>query len=217
VDINTDFIKELLLLLPVVLVALVFHELAHAIVSYKLGDPTPKNEGRLTLNPLKHLDPVGAICLLLFHFGWAKPVCINPKYYKNPRMGIILVSLAGPITNFCLAFLSIFIFGLINKFATTDSTAVYYATLYSLNSAILNVGLGLFNLIPIPPLDGSKVLIEGVPAIKKLYYKYYRYTDMLRFILLILLFTNVLTTPLIWLNDTIVNAMWSVVRLILMI
>lgn len=157
IDNITSSLLELLITMPAVLIALVIHELSHAYVSYAFGDPTPKQTGRLSLNPLNHLDPIGTILLLLFHVGWAKPVMINPSYYKKPRLGIALVSLAGPLSNFILAILAILFFSL----ATKNGWMIiqnFYLQLFLLNFIYVNVGLGVLNLIPIPPLDGSKIL-----------------------------------------------------------
>lgn len=114
--------------------------------------------GRLTLNPLKHLDPIGTLCLLFFHMGWANPVPINPYYYKDRKKGIILVSLAGPAVNLLLAFVSLLIEGLLMLYGSSSSSIVQTAMSLAYYSAVLNIGLGIFNLIPVPPLDGSHVL-----------------------------------------------------------
>ena len=167
-----------------VLVALVLHELAHGFVSYKLGDETPKREGRLTLNPMVHLDLFGTICLLFFHFGWAKPVQINPYNYKNKKLGTVLVSLAGPFTNFLIALLGMFLLRLGSSLPT-----ILVSFLYSLIS--INVGLGVFNLIPLPPLDGSKVLAAVLP--QDLYMKYMSIEQYGIIILMVILATGVLS------------------------
>ena len=160
-----DF-SSLLYTIPACLIAIVLHEWAHGYVSYRLGDPTPKLEGRLSLNPLKHLDLLGTLSLIFFHFGWAKPVPIDTRYYKNQRTGLALVSLAGPAMNFILGFLFTFIQLLILKYgyyALYTSNIAYYLYVVVYYTAYLNICLGLFNLIPIPPLDGSKVLYAFLP------------------------------------------------------
>ena len=204
-------LQSLLFTAPVVLLAIVCHECAHGWVSYKLGDPTAKNAGRLTLNPLKHLDPLGALCMLFFHVGWANPVPINPWYYKDRKKGIIYVSLAGPIANFLIAFLSLFIEGALLRFGSDTSTAVWIGCQLCYYSAVVNIGLGLFNLIPIPPLDGSKVLGELWDKAANFYWKY---RDYWKWVLLLAVFTGVLSRPLGIVNSFVVNAMWTVVRLI---
>lgn len=153
----------LLYLLEMILVifAIVFHEMSHAYMSHFLGDPTPKETGRLTPNPLKHIDIFGLICMALFRIGWAKPVMINSEYYKSRRVGTFLVALAGPAMNFLLAIISMVIASLIFKFATsfvvsdTIGDLIFQLLKYF---AMINISLGIFNLIPIPPLDGSRIV-----------------------------------------------------------
>ncbi len=205
-------LQSLLFTAPVVLLAIVCHECAHGWVSYKLGDPTAKNAGRLTLNPLKHLDPLGALCMLFFHVGWANPVPINPLYYKDRKKGIIYVSLAGPITNFILAFISLFTDGLLLKFGSSTSIIVWILCQLCYYSAIVNVGLGLFNLVPIPPLDGSKVLSELWDKAAEFYWRYRNYW---RWILLLCVITGALSKPLGIVNNAIINGMWNLIKLLL--
>lgn len=160
---------ELLLLIPVLLFSLSFHEYSHGRVADILGDPTPREAGRITLNPLAHLDLMGSLVLIMTRrFGWAKPVPVNPTYFHNPRQGMMLVGLAGPLSNLLLAFL----FSLFFRFFRTPS---FLSWLYGLGgnsliiivrdflslALIVNVALALFNLIPVPPLDGSRIL-QGV-------------------------------------------------------
>ena len=145
---------DLILWVPGLLLALSFHEFSHGYVAYRLGDPTPARAGRLTLNPLAHLDPIGTMMLFLFHFGWAKPVPVNPYYFRNPRRDMVLVAAAGPVANLILAVLA----GLLAKLLVilgTSSRVLFYMVVYTMD---INVILMMFNLIPIPPLDGSKVL-----------------------------------------------------------
>lgn len=170
-----DNLVRYLYIIPAALIAVVLHELGHAFVSYKLGDPTPKSEGRLTLNPLKHLDMVGIICLIFFGFGWAKPVSIDSSYYKNTKLGITLVGLAGPLVNFILAILSFTFIGVIYIAEIKLGSNVFLSILntFFIYLAIINIGLGVFNLIPIPPLDGSKVIGGILPD--KAYNEYMRY------------------------------------------
>lgn len=168
VNMGTAGLLSLLLTIPGVIIAISFHEFAHAWMAVKLGDDTPLRQGRLSLDPLKHLDPIGILMLMFCGIGWGRPVQIdssnfNPKYRRN---GEALVSLAGPLMNFILAFVLTLIDGLILKFA---SDAFFIATsgkviLTMLQTAIImNIGLGVFNLIPLPPLDGSKIFIRFMP------------------------------------------------------
>lgn len=187
---NID-ILSLVIRAVVVLLAISFHEMAHGFVAYKLGDPTAKSMGRLSLNPLKHLDPIGAICMLLFGFGWAKPVMINPYYFKKPKRDTALVSLGGPVANFILAFLAIAIFKILIVCETplnwfTNVIATFLSSFIS-----LNIGLGVFNLIPIPPLDGSKIFLPLLPD--RLYRDIMRYERLGWLILVFALATDVLT------------------------
>lgn len=170
-------ILDYLYIIPAALIAIILHELAHGLVSSWLGDPTPRETGRLTLNPLKHLDPIGALCLVFFHFGWAKPVVINPSYYKNKKIGMTLVALVGPIMNFIITIISFIIIGITFAIQYNNNLGynVVFEIIYNFFSylAILNIGLGVFNLIPIPPLDGSKAI--GVILPKGAYEEYMGY------------------------------------------
>lgn len=166
-------IYQLLLLVPILLLSLSLHEFMHGYVSHKLGDPTPKAQGRLTLNPLAHLDPIGSLVLIITRrFGWAKPVPINPNYYKNPRKGMMLVSLAGPGANFFLAALFALIARLVVFFSSANlyqlqmagySNLVETFFVFFQLAIIINLSLAFFNLLPVPPLDGSKILMGILP------------------------------------------------------
>ena len=179
---------EYLYIVPAALIAIMLHEIAHGLVSYWLGDPTPKRQGRLSLNPLKHLDPVGTICLILFHVGWAKPVVVNPDYYKKRKLGMALVALAGPLTNFIVAIVSMIIIGFILKFANSSLAIFDIINTFLLILAIINIGLGVFNLIPIPPLDGSKILGSFLKG--QVYEQYMKYQQYGFIILALLLFLS---------------------------
>jgi Zn-dependent protease len=158
------------------LVAVVFHEVAHGVVAYACGDPTAARAGRLTLNPLRHVDPVGTVLLpgfLLvtslvmgtrpFFFGWAKPVPIDPRWFRRGRLDWILVALAGPGTNFALAALSAIAFGWLTRAGGTGATDVFLRSL-AVQSVVINCVLAVFNLLPVPPLDGGRVLAALLPA-----------------------------------------------------
>ena len=161
----TDFLIELLLCLPAVLIALTVHECAHGFVAYELGDPTAKQMGRLSLNPLKHIDPIGAVCMLIFHFGWAKPVPVDSLQFKSPKKGMAITALAGPMSNLFLASIGGFIYALTLKLLPeyfAEQNFWYWIAYAWVNivyySIWLNISLAIFNLIPIPPLDGSRIL-----------------------------------------------------------
>ncbi len=196
----TDLVFTLVAIIP----ALCVHEYAHGYVSYKLGDPSPKYDGRLSLNPLHHIDPMGALFLVIFKFGWAKPVQVNPRYYKKPKQGMALVALAGPVANFILALVCLIIANVIVK--TTGGyvgEVVYYIYQFVYVSAIINVGLGMFNLLPFPPLDGSKVLALVLPD--KAYFKLMQYEQYGFILLFLLLMIGSLDGPLYWLRQTMLD------------
>lgn len=180
------------------------HEFSHGYVAYKLGDPTAKNSGRLTLNPFAHLDLLGALCMLLFRFGWAKPVPINPTYFRNRKKGTVLVSLAGPLSNIVFAFLCGIIVALLyiwRNFVYNMSGILLYAIVdtlaeFFITCTALNLSFAIFNLIPIPPLDGGKVLGALLPA--RSYMKLLEYERYVFPVLLILSFTGILSTVVGW-------------------
>ena len=205
-------VQSMLFIAPVILLAIVSHEYAHGWVSDRLGDPTPRHSGRLSLNPFRHLDIMGALCLLIFRVGWAKPVPIDPRYYKDRKKGILYVSLAGPGINFILAFLSLLLEEILMKFGSRTSTLIWILCQFCYYSAVINIGLGLFNLVPIPPLDGSKIAASLSEQASRFYWKYQRYW---RLILIILIVSGILSKPLNWLNELLLNAMWRIIRLII--
>ncbi len=190
-------IHWLLAAVPAILMAIIFHEYAHGKVAYMLGDPTPKYQKRLTLNPLNHLDPLGTLMFLLVGFGWAKPVQVNPFHFQGDRRkGMMLVSLAGPLMNLVLAYLGavgLRLIGPLNLYLFSFFRAL----------VIYNVVLAVFNLIPVPPLDGSKILTGLLPPGKAhIIYSLERYGPI---ILLLLLFTGVIGTIMWPIVQTIVD------------
>lgn len=178
--------------LPGLLIAMVIHEYAHAQVAVWLGDFTPRLMGRLTLNPKAHIDPIGMLMLFLVHFGWAKPVMINPRNFKNPKRDDILVSLAGPAANFITAFLALLALLLYSRMGG-DMTAGVYLVFQMIIE--YNIGFGIFNLIPLPPLDGSHVLMQLLP--RDMAYKLAGLERYSFLILIVLLMTPVLSMILI--------------------
>lgn len=184
---------SLVLSIPGLFLALSFHEFAHGYAAYLMGDNTARYNGRLSLNPMAHLDIVGTLCLLLFHFGWAKPVPINPANFRNHRKGIIVVSLAGPFANFLLALVCTILCKLLRGFVSASQIAEFFYMVL-LYAQVMNVGLMVFNLIPIPPLDGSKVLMEFLPYRTR--YQLYSLERYSGIILLVLIWTRMLTPVL---------------------
>ena len=190
-------IVSFILLVPVLLVSLSFHEYMHGRVSYMLGDPTPKIMGRLTMNPLRHLDPIGSLVLIITQrIGWAKPVPINPRYYKNPRKGMMYVGLAGPAANLflslCFSLLLKYFYSSVNNMSSVVSLRyleMAFSFLYL--GVIINLSLAVFNLLPFPPLDGSKILRGLLPArYDKYFYKLEGPIGMI--VIMILAFTGLL-------------------------
>lgn len=188
-------LSTLILYLPIILLSLAVHEFAHGMVSYRLGDPTPKIQGRLSLNPLAHLDPFGTIMLVVtmtrgFGFGWAKPVLIDPRYYKNPLKGSVLVALAGPLANIILALffgmpLRLLNIGFWPLRMNSELTVILIRFFYS--GLILNLSLAFFNLLPIPPLDGSRLVRYFLRGQAFLFYqRLERYGFIVLFVLLFL-------------------------------
>lgn len=178
--------------LAVVFLTMPVHEFAHGFAAVKLGDNTPRWQGRLTLNPLAHIDYVGALCIILFGFGWAKPVQIDARNFKNPKTGMAVTALAGPLANIIVAFVSLLLINVVWLFP--QSEILLYISMFLGYIASINVSLAVFNLIPIPPLDGSRLLSALLP--NKQYYALMRYERYFFFAILFLLFFGVLDGPL---------------------
>ena len=155
-------LESILLRVASVFLCLTIHETCHGLAAYALGDPTAKRAHRLSLNPLRHIDWLGLIMMVAAGFGWAKPVPVDPSYFKKPKQGMALTALAGPMSNFLLALVLLFAGRLVYDYAPYSEANQRLLT-FLLTTAILSLGLGLFNLIPIPPLDGSKVLFSLLP------------------------------------------------------
>ena len=211
-------INEILARLIVLFTAITVHEYAHGYVAYKLGDPTAKYAGRLSFNPMSHLDPIGALCMVLCGFGWAKPVPVNPMYFKDRKRDSALVSLAGPLSNIALALI------------TAILTAVYFSFVYIkfpdnfvatfgfellIQLAQLNIGFAVFNLIPFPPLDGSKIL--GAFLSNENYYKFMRYEHFGFPILILMSITGLLGKVLYIFIEPIWNGWFSLFEKLVML
>ena len=182
------------------LLCITLHELSHGYVAYKLGDNTAKERGRLTLNPLKHLDIMGLLMMMVFHVGWAKPVPVNMFNFKNPKKGMAITALAGPVSNIIICIVFLFIFGALYIPLQMTKVGIYILDMLEL-TAYLSLGLGLFNLIPVPPLDGSKVLMSCLS--NENYYKLMRYERYGMIAMLILVATGILGKPLSFVIQTV--------------
>ena len=194
-NLDWSVLTDILMSVIPALLCITLHELSHGYVAYRLGDNTAKNMGRLTLNPIKHIDIVGLIMMVAFKFGWAKPVPVDMRNFKHPKRDMALTALAGPLANVLICCMFLFVYGLIYLPCTLSGSSflgdvmdMVYITAY------LSIALAVFNIIPIPPLDGSKVLFSLMSDAD--YYKLMRYERYGMLLLLILIATNVLADPL---------------------
>lgn len=218
-------IKSILMMTPILLIALPVHEFAHGWVAYKMGDPTAKYAGRLTLNPFKHLDLMGVIMMYLAGVGWAKPVPVNSSYFKDRRKGMILVSMAGPLSNLLVSFITFFIWGILIKLiskgiiSVESAQAVYIIETvndFLLTLIIVNISLAIFNLIPVPPLDGSRIILSFIP--EETYYRFARYEQYIGLaflVLVVILPGNIFSEFIYFFATPVFNSMARVVQLIL--
>ena len=211
-------LRDILYTLPCILLALTVHEVAHGWMAMKLGDPTARNLGRLTLNPMKHLDPVGTLCMIFFHFGWARPVPINSRYFRKPRRDMALTALAGPVSNICMGLVGILLFRI---FLTVFNAHVAEGFLFNIQLSILtllqyfyslNISLAVFNLLPVPPLDSSRIFLTFLPA--KYYFGIMQYERYIQFGLMILLYLGFLDKPLRFLVNGLADVLFRLVELL---
>ena len=186
------------------LLCITLHELSHGLAAWRLGDPTAKNAGRLTLNPIRHLDPFGLLMMLVARVGWAKPVPVDMRYFRRPKAGMALTALAGPAANFVTALLAVCLASLIWHFAPLGHVSLL-ALCFLSNMALLGIGMGLFNLIPISPLDGSRILFALLPD--RVYYKLLRYERFVGAALILLVLLGVFSRPLSFLMSRILGLM----------
>ncbi len=211
-------LRDILYTLPCILLALTVHEVAHGWMAMKLGDPTARNLGRLTLNPLKHLDPVGTLCMIFFHFGWARPVPINSRYFRKPRRDMALTALAGPVSNICMGLFGILLFRI---FLTIFTAHTAEGFLFNIQLSVLtllqyffslNISLAVFNLLPVPPLDGSRIFLTFLPP--KYYFGIMQYERYIQFALMILLYLGLLDRPLRFLVNGLADVLFWLVELL---
>lgn len=204
-------LEDYLLMIPVLLISLTVHEFSHGYVAYKLGDPTAKSQGRLTLNPLKHLDPVGTIMMIIAKIGWARPVPINPNYFRDRKKGTMLVSIAGPLSNLLMAFIGVFLFEITYIIAYRNIVAGDAFVLYLMNFLGLffsvNINLAIFNLLPVPPLDGSKILSGVLPAEKYFHYMQYERIIGMVFLFIVIAFPTALSNVLSFFTKPIADSL----------
>lgn len=194
-NLNWSVLTDMLLAVIPALICITLHELSHGFVAYKLGDNTAKNMGRLTLNPIKHIDIFGLIMMVVFKFGWAKPVPVNMRNFKNPKHDMVITALAGPLSNVLICCVVLFIYGLVYLPCNLAGTEFAGSLLYAVYiTAYLSIALAIFNIIPIPPLDGSKVLFSLMSD--EGYMKLMRYERYGMLLLLALIVTDVLGNPL---------------------
>ncbi len=202
-------LAQVLSVVFIILCILPLHELAHAWVANKLGDPTARLEGRLTFNPLASVDPMGALALLLFGFGWAKPVPVDSRYFKKPRRDMALTALAGPVSNLLAALVGAFLAAAMETFAPINGfTEFVYKMLYYY--VLVNISLAVFNLIPMPPLDGSRIV--GAFLSSRALYTYYRYQNIFVMVMFVLMLSGALSGPLATVQGFFGNIIFSLAR-----
>lgn len=207
-------LKEILLRLPIIFIAITVHEYAHGYAALKMGDPTAKLSGRLSMNPLAHMDIVGALSMLIFGFGWARPVPINPNNFKNHKKGTVVVSLAGPISNLFLAFLGSVLYGIFRRIGFGNFSSQFSEIFYGLLAQLilLNVCFGIFNLVPFPPLDGAKIVGAFLPY--KTYFRIMQYERYAFPILIVLMYLGIFDKILGVLITPIVSSLNALIALI---
>lgn len=205
-----EIAMRILSVLVIIFLILPLHEMAHGWMASKLGDKTAKYSGRLTLNPLAHVDPFGAVCILLFGFGWAKAVPVNPRNLNNPKGDMALVGLAGPVSNLIAALVGAVLYNIIFLFGLPIEVMKWITVFFGFYVSI-NINLAVFNLLPIPPLDGSRIV--GAFLSDSALYKFYQYENYIMIALFFLLFIGVLDVPLRFLSNLVSSGVWWLANL----
>lgn len=210
---DADFLSLMINLfsrLFVIFCTMPIHEYAHALIATKLGDQTPRLSGRLTLNPMAHISLPGALLIILCGFGYAKPVSVNPRNFKDSKKGMALTAIAGPISNLIMGFVFVFLATLVENLMdyTMITSSIYIFLVFA---AQINVNLAVFNLLPIPPLDGSRILQLLIPA--KYYYKFLEYERYIIIVVFVLILTGILTTPLSLISGAILELFTNITSL----
>ncbi len=204
---GNDRIFELFINALVLFTALPVHECAHAWTAHKMGDDTAKEAGRISLNPFKHLSLWGSVMMVLIGFGWGKPVGVNPNNFKNPKKGMVLTSLAGPASNFIMAFLAMICcraFYMLSAFGFSPDMFAALSDVF-VYITLINISLGVFNFLPIPPLDGSKIFNAVLP--EKIYFTIMKYEQFIFIALIVLMYSGLLDKPLAFLQQGALNVM----------
>lgn len=205
-QLQLDYLWQMLITATSCVLCISFHETCHGLMAYWLGDPTAKRAGRLTLNPLKHIDLVGLFMLAVAKFGWAKPVPVDMRNFRNPKVGMAITALAGPLGNVvlmavCMMLNAVCVFYLVNF----QMEWIFYLQQFFIYTAVLSAGLAVFNLFPIPPMDGSKILFALLPESQ--YCKLMRYERYGMILLMVLLLTGVLDAPLYFLRNGLIDGL----------
>lgn len=208
-QLDFSFVWDYVVIVAASLLCIMFHEVSHGVVALKLGDPTAKNAGRLTFNPIKHIDIWGLLMMAIFKFGWAKAVPVDMRNFRHPIRDMAITAAAGPISNVVLAFLAMCVRAVaVYVYSRTGGAVVGFVVTFLEYVAVLSVGLAVFNVIPIPPLDGSKVLNALLP--QHIYYKVLRYERYGFLVLMVVLYTGILDTPLTVCRSALLNALSAV-------
>lgn len=208
-------IQSLIISLFIVLISITVHEYCHGYAALKMGDHTAESMGRLSMNPFSHIDPIGALCMVVFHFGWARPVPINPNNFRDPKKGTVIVSIAGPLSNICLSLIGVLLYGILLRLKFGLSNITFYSIFFNgflSQLIVLNLYFAIFNLIPIPPLDGAKILFAFLPP--RIYFKLMKYERYSFIVLIALLYLGVIGFVLGFITSPILDSYNLIINLI---